>query len=358
MDATAIRHRLTRTAAPLVSPALFDLRGPADSLERAGAGGGSGIQRHLLGRRNDGDLFFPGARLALGPLGPRGPRGARAPGASPCLGRDFWSLCEQRSASSLRWAKATGASADRGVVRSGWRDPASWKQTGAEVGVHKAALAINFLVALAICAALAVPYEWWRRRSFRFSLRSLLALFVVAAAVFGYFRWQADQRSREEAVIEQIQRAGFSVSSRYWGPSGSPGWWARSTLASCTARTRLAAPLCRRRQQAAGACSRVVRVLCRAASRESPQSRYRGDRVHGAAQWERLAEMRNVEELGVDRPPISDAEMACLAKLPKLRVLRIDKLDEASLAACRRPCRNAPLSTISNLSGGRLIPAP
>ena len=53
-----------------------------------------------------------------------------APGASPCLGRDFWSLCEQRSASSLRWAKATGASADRGVVRSGWRSPASWKQTG------------------------------------------------------------------------------------------------------------------------------------------------------------------------------------------------------------------------------------
>ena len=141
-----------------------------------------------------------------------------APGASPYLGRDFWSLCEQRSASSLRWAKATGTSADRGVARSGWRDPASWKQTGTEVVVHKTALAINLLVALGVSAAVAAPYEWWRRRSLRFSLRSLLALFVAAAAVFGWGRWLADQRSREEAVIEQIQQAGFSVSSRYWGP--------------------------------------------------------------------------------------------------------------------------------------------
>ena len=81
-------------------------------------------------------------------------------------------------------------------------------------------------------------------------------------------------------------------------------------------------------------------------------------RYTGAAQWERLAEMRNVEELGVDRPPISDAEMACLAKLPKLRVLRIDKLDEASRARLQKALPKCSVVNNSNLSGGRLIPAP
>ena len=78
----------------------------------------------------------------------------------------------------------------------------------------------------------------------------------------------------------------------------------------------------------------------------------------GAAQWERLAEMRNVEELGVDRPPISDAEMACLAKLPKLRVLRVAKLEDADCARLQKALPKCSVVNNSNLSGGRLIPAP
>ena len=125
---------------------------------------------------------------------------------------------EFRSASSLRRAMKTGTQSFGGPDSSGWRDPASWKQTGTAVAVHKAALAVNLLVAVAICAAIAGPYEWWRRRRFRYSLRSLLVMFVMAAAIFGWCRWQFNQRSREKAVIDRVERLGFCVSSRYWGP--------------------------------------------------------------------------------------------------------------------------------------------
>ena len=85
--------------------------------------------------------------------------------------------------------------------------------------VHKWALVLNLLVALAICTALAVPYEWWSRHSWRFSLRTLLGLFVVAALVFGWGRWLVDNRNREQAVQREIEATGCVVEMRYWGPA-------------------------------------------------------------------------------------------------------------------------------------------
>ncbi len=128
---------------------------------------------------------------------------------------------ELRLESSFRWAKNTGTGGNwvlPGWGWWGWNEAANWKQTGAVAVIHKVALAINLLVAVAICAAVAGPYEWWRKRRFRYSLRSLLVLFVVVAAVFGWGRWRANQRSREAAAIEQLEKLGYAVDCRYWGP--------------------------------------------------------------------------------------------------------------------------------------------
>ena len=56
---------------------------------------------------------------------------------------------------SLRWATSDRGRCPTSHRGSGWRDTASWKQTGTIVVLHKAALAINLLVAVAICAAVA-----------------------------------------------------------------------------------------------------------------------------------------------------------------------------------------------------------
>ncbi len=46
--------------------------------------------------------------------------------------------------------------------------------------------------------------------------------------------------------------------------------------------------------------------------------------------------MKDLEDLVLDETRISDFGIACLAKLPKLRLLVVTKLDDASVAKLRR----------------------
>ena len=41
---------------------------------------------------------------------------------------------------------------------------------------------------------------------------------MVAAAVLGWGRWRANERAREQAAIEQLEKLGCDVTERYWGP--------------------------------------------------------------------------------------------------------------------------------------------
>ena len=145
-------------------------------------------------------------------------------------------LRSRKTEASFRWASAISVLDDGAARGLAWGNAANWKQTGDVVVMHKAALAINLLVAVAICAAIAAPYEWWRRRRFQYSLRGLLVLFVVAAAVFGWGRWQANERKREAAVIEQLSKLHCDVGANIGDRSGWRGWWVGIVFPSCIAR--------------------------------------------------------------------------------------------------------------------------
>ena len=249
---------------------------------------------------------------------------------------------ELRLESSFRWAKNTGTGGNwvlPGWGWWGWNEAANWKQTGAVAVIHKVALAINLLVAVAICAAVAGPYEWWRKRRFRYSLRSLLVLFVVVAAVFGWGRWRANQRSREAAAIEQLEKLGYAVDCRYWGPI-----W----LARLVGEHHLSIFICAHQLQfvldpfgVRGPESMDRRKVLDLVTelRTFTEVNLSGD-LHDLhiedAQWAKLAEMKDLEDLVLDETRISDFGIACLAKLPKLRLLVVTKLDDASVAKLRR----------------------
>jgi hypothetical protein len=237
----------------------------------------------------------------------------------------------------LRWAQSTGAQDGPFALAetSGWRHAAGWKQTGTVVVVHKTALAANLLVAAAICAAVAGPYEWWRRRRFRYSLRSLLVFFLVAAVALGWCRRQANTRGQERTVIEQLEKLGCEVSERYWGPV----WLARLVgehypfILRCP--DEVSGPADDPGEEgmivrhAPGMFNLVVTlptVRC-LSLRDTPTN----DR-----QWAQLAEMKNLEQLDFPETQISDFAIACLVKLPKLRTLGVRNPDGATRAKLQK----------------------
>ncbi|MGO8689907.1 MAG: hypothetical protein ACLQLG_09750 [Thermoguttaceae bacterium] len=273
-------------------------------------------------------------------------------------------LRSRKTEASFRWASAISVLDDGAARGLAWGNAANWKQTGDVVVMHKAALAINLLVAVAICAAIAAPYEWWRRRRFQYSLRGLLVLFVVAAAVFGWGRWQANERKREAAVIEQLSKLHCDVGAQYWGPV-----W----LARLVGWDRF--PILHRPEYiywpvvgSAGVChfpdtfpegfsagpdggpssSEFGKMLERAAGLPTVSHFYlyaHGDIAD--ANWEQLARLKSLEEVCLDGNRISDFGVACLAKLPNLRRLFVQHLDEATRAKLQKAlpkCRVEDLS--------------
>ena len=242
-----------------------------------------------------------------------------------------------RSESLFRWATKTGNGGDLISLRWGWNEAANWKQTGSVVIVRKVALAVNLLVAAAICAAITGPYEWWRRRRFRYSLRSLLVLFVAVAAILGWWRWRANQHDREVAAIEQLEKLGYGLDCQYRGPI----WLARLVgeqrlhffLSANTSEYVPPDPFGKSKPEVAD--GRKVIDLATELDTLTAVGLH-GDLKIEDAQWAGLTGMKNLEELYVEETRISDFGIACLAKLPKLRVLVVTKLDDASVAKLRR----------------------
>ncbi len=154
-------------------------------------------------------------------------------------------------------------------------------------------------------------------------------MFVVAAMVFGYFRSLANQRSREMALIEQAQKLGFAVSQRYWGPL----WLTRLvseqnlSILRCASTISSFGPVRSAFDKEPWDFDvNVFDVLGQL--RNATRFALFGNVCLDDAHWARLAKMANLEELYFEAAPTSDAALACLAKLPKLRLLRIANLEE------------------------------
>jgi hypothetical protein len=244
------------------------------------------------------------------------------------------------SSSSFRWATPTDTEMVDSPPGLEWLGLSHWKQTGVKVAVHKAALAVNLLMAVTICAVIAGPYEWWRRRRFRYSLRTLLLLFVPAAAVLGWGRWQANQHDREQAVIEQLEKLGCEVTERYCGPV----WLARLVgevhLSILHCADTIDGPSMKNadRQKMLDLAARLPTVTHLSLT---------GDEHMTDAQWARLGQLKNLEELRLYGGRISDFAVACLAKLPKLRALGFVNLDEADVEKLQKSLPKCAVEDIS-----------
>ena len=157
-------------------------------------------------------------------------------------------------------------------------------------------------------------------------------LFVVVAAVFGWGRWQANERKREAAVIEQLSELHCDVVERILGAGLAGAAGGRDVFPSCIARNISIGPswvcvVCvifptRSRGFFGGAGrgaqqQRVrenARTRCRATYGEPLRLMLKGDIAD--ANREQLARLKSLEEVCLDGNRISDFGVACLAKLP------------------------------------------
>jgi hypothetical protein len=91
-----------------------------------------------------------------------------------------------------------------------WLDANNWTFGGTHV-VYTAAVAVDLATASAILASLAAACEWWKRRRWRYSLRSLLGAFILVAAALGWWRTSMDRYQRQSRAVADIVRKGFEV---------------------------------------------------------------------------------------------------------------------------------------------------
>ncbi|HUT93333.1 MAG TPA: hypothetical protein VMY37_27970 [Thermoguttaceae bacterium] len=130
---------------------------------------------------------------------------------------------EARSLRRLAWPRlATASKYDYNLDEEpAWSSAYNWPLGGRTVAVHKLALALNLATALLICAAVAVTYEWWRRRRHRlcqFHLRELLLLVLIVSAGLAWWRALAAETARESELIRRLQQSGCVVDRRCLAP--------------------------------------------------------------------------------------------------------------------------------------------
>jgi hypothetical protein len=106
-----------------------------------------------------------------------------------------------------RYATAMG---DDELSRAPWLVANNWTFGGKHV-VYTAAVALDLATASALLASLAAACECWKRRRWRYSLRSVLGAFILVAAALGWWRISMDRYQRQSRAVADIVRKGFDV---------------------------------------------------------------------------------------------------------------------------------------------------
>lgn len=90
-------------------------------------------------------------------------------------------------------------------------------------------LVLDLLVALAVTAAIAFLWEWWRRRHFQYRLRSLLVFVLLVSLVLASWRAAVVQCVREQDAITALGDNNFDVETS----SAAPDWLCRLVGSDC-----------------------------------------------------------------------------------------------------------------------------
>ena len=103
-----------------------------------------------------------------------------------------------------------------------WMRRVLWPFSG-QCFLHWKGLVLDLLVALAVTAAIAFPWEWWRRRRFQYQLRSLLVFVLLVSVILAWWRTAAVQCAREQHAIDVMHHNYFWTETS----SAAPDWLCR-----------------------------------------------------------------------------------------------------------------------------------
>jgi hypothetical protein len=126
---------------------------------------------------------------------------------------------ERTELGRLRWASDGDAF---------WIERHNWPFSGQWI-LNWKGLVLDTLVALAVTAAIALPWEWWRRRRFQYRLRSLLVFVFLVSVILAWWRAAAVQFAREQEAIDAADLVSFSVDTS----SAAPDWLCRLVGSDC-----------------------------------------------------------------------------------------------------------------------------
>jgi hypothetical protein len=186
---------------------------------------------------------------------------------------------------------------------------------------------LDVAVCLAIMAAVAIGFEWRRRRRtrlFQFTLRELLLLMLLTAIALSWWRMHHDQRVREQAIVSQFQKDPYSVNwsdEKYRGPTILARVFGKNSLSDFWSYTNYYCSLYDDRQEIEKHFSSlkefpaIETIECGA---DRPEESFMTDELLG-----RLASLENIRRLELQCAKITDAGMETISHFRKLRQLNV-----------------------------------
>jgi hypothetical protein len=184
---------------------------------------------------------------------------------------------------------------------------------------------LDLAVCLAIIAAVAIAFEWRRRRRTRllqFTLRELLLLTLLTAAAFSWWRMHHAQREREMAIVKLLEEYPYCDSfgeDEYRGPIIFAKLFGKSLLSDFWSSTQyvcgddVSPRDAEKRFSGLSELPNLETIDCRSRSAEEPCVT---DALFG-----KLASLKHVRCLKLRYANISDAGMETISRFHELRDL-------------------------------------
>jgi hypothetical protein len=184
-------------------------------------------------------------------------------------------------------------------------------------------LIVDLFACLTIILSVAGLFEWRRRlrtRLFQFTLRELLFITFLTAAVFSWWRTQHNQRVLEQEIVARLEKDGSLWFNKYRGPKILEKLLGRELLHDCWAFTECHVGVCEKQEY-----ERVISCMENFPHLESIRFGDCGDEEAIVIdKWlSQLSTLKNLQSLDVAGSKLTDSGMEIISRFTSLKELDI-----------------------------------